>query len=220
MIVVADKSCPICNNEAPYRLTKGATSYHQCGNCKTLFCDELSQEGLVGGEHEIGRNELQNHIRIGRVDEMIYGSKKEDVNILDFGCGSGMLVRDLIVAGYPNVTGYDAYNDEFNKSLPKRNSFHICTMIECVEHLASPYLEIDVIFRALLPGGGFMVESGYIDVAAEDGIAIEDYLYVNPKAGHSTIFSHHGLDVLMCKKGFVPRQHWNRNVRLFQKPMK
>lgn len=174
---------------------------------------------MIGGEHEEGRNETQNHLRIGRVDEMVHGSKKEDVKILDFGCGHGMLIVDLKKSGYLNVDGYDAYNENFD-TLPKRNSYHVITAIEVFEHLSPPFYEIDVIWRALLPGGAIMIETSFIDVAKEDKIPLEDFFYIAPQNGHSTIYSHHGLDVLMCKKGFIPRQHFNRHVRLFQKPMK
>lgn len=218
MTIPLSRRCVICDNESKFRLKKEMAEYFQCDNCKTLFCDAINQEGMVGGEHEIGRNETQNHIRIARVDEMIFGSKKEDVKILDFGTGHGMLVRDLKEAGYPNVDGYDAYNEEFNQSIPKRNNYHIITMIECAEHLSSPFLEFDVIFRALLPGGAIMIETSFTNIAEQDGIPLEEFFYIAPQNGHSTIYSHHGLDLLMATKGFVPRQHFNRHVRLFQKP--
>lgn len=212
-----NRRCVVCDNDSSFIVRKSTTDYFQCNNCKTVFCDELDNSGKVGGEHEVGRNEQQNHIRIARVEEMILGSRKEDVRILDFGAGHGYLIGDLKKARFPVVDGYDAYNEEY-AILPKRNTYHIVTMIECVEHLCQPYFELDVIFRSLMQGGCIMIESGFTDVAKEDGVRIEDYLYVNPSAGHSTIFSHHGLDLLMALKGFIPRQHFDRNVRLFQKP--
>lgn len=219
MVVSRDRTCPICNNVAQYRLTKGVTQYFQCTNCKTLFCDELDNDNMVGGEHEVGRNELQNHLRVARVGEMLLGYKKEDVSILDFGAGHGFLVKDLKAAGYPNVSGYDAYYEHFSR-LPEKNKYHVITMIECIEHLAAPYVEIDVIFRSLVNGGCLMVETSFVDIAWQENIELEDFFYIAPQNGHSTIFSHHGIDVLMLKKGLTPIQHFNRHVRVFQKIVK
>jgi len=214
-----DIICPVCSNAAPFRLRKENVDYHQCCSCHTLFSGPLENSNMIGGEHEEGRNTQQNHLRIGRIDEMILGAKKEGIHILDFGCGHGMLIADLKKSGYPNVTGYDAYSDEYNK-LPKRERYHIITAIELIEHTSHPYVEIDVMHRALVPGGVVMFETSFIDVAGQENIPLEDFFYIAPKNGHSTIFSHHGLDLLMCLKGFIPRRHFNRHVRLYQKPYK
>lgn len=212
-----DKNCPICSNAAPLRLKKENTDYYQCWSCRTLFSDPLENSNMVGGEHEEGRNSQQNHLRISRIDEIIKGANKKDIHILDFGCGHGMLISYLRENGYPNVTGYDCYSEEYNK-LPEKNKYHIITAIEVIEHTSHPYVEIDVMYRSLLPGGVVMFETSFVDIAIQEGIELNDFFYIAPANGHSTIFSHHGLDLLMCLKGFLPRQHFNRHVRLYQKP--
>lgn len=208
--------CVICTNEAPFRLMRGATRYFQCSSCGTVFSDPIDQDGMVGGEHEEGRNVEQNHLRIARIDEMSKGMKKEDVNILDFGCGHGMFVSDLIKAGYENTVGYDAFNDYFS-TLPKINQFHIVTMTEVIEHTSFPFVELKWIHKALVPNGCIMIETSFVDIAEQEGIPLEEFFYIAPQNGHSTIFSHHGLDLLMVLNGFIPRQHFNRHVRLYQK---
>lgn len=210
------KTCPCCNNHSHLRLTKGSVEYFQCTNCKTLFSEPIDQDGMVGGEHEEGRNLGQNHLRLARVEEMAKGMKKEDVNILDFGCGHGKLVEYLLNSGFPNVRGYDAYNDNYCV-LPIKEKYHIITAIELIEHTSHPFIEVDVMWRSLVYGGCVMIETSFVDVAAEENIPLENYFYIAPQNGHATIFSHHGLDLLMTLRGFVPRQHWDRQVRLYQK---
>lgn len=208
--------CPICNNEPNHFIQKGATLYSQCASCRTVFCGTLNQEGLVGGEFEEERNNNQNHLRIERVDQMSEGIPKEEVRILDFGCGSGMFIDDLKSAGYIHVDGYDGYNEKFCM-VPKKNSYHIVTATEVFEHFAFPFMEVDVIYRSLVNGGCCLVETGIIDAAYEDGYTVDDWFYINPEAGHSTVFSTHGLDVLMVSKGFKVRQSFNNYVKLYQK---
>lgn len=208
--------CIICNNESPVRLKRENTKYYQCDSCRTLFSDPIDQEGMVGGEHEEGRNIEQNHLRIDRINEMLLGSRKEDAFIMDFGCGHGLFVADLIKAGYNNTVGYDAFNEQYSR-LPETNKFHIVNMTEVIEHTSHPFVELDWIYKALKPGGCVMIETSFVNIADQEKIPLEDFFYIAPQNGHSTIFSHHGLDLLMSFKGFVPRQHFNRHVRLYMK---
>lgn len=210
-----ERICTVCSNPASFRLRKQTTDYFQCDSCHFLFSDYIDQTGLVGGQNHEARNVEQNHIRIDRIATMTEGMKRGDVNICDFGCGWGWLVNDLNKAGF-NAMGYDGYNEEFSR-LPEKNKYHVVTCVECIEHCVSPFIELDVINRSLVMGGVAYFETGYFDIAVEDGIPLEDYIYVSAEAGHSSIFSHHAFDLLMSYKGFVPKRHFDRNCRLYRK---
>jgi len=86
-------------------------------------------------------------------------------------------------------------------------------MTEVIEHLSEPYKELDDIWEYLKPGGTLLIETSFVD-----WMTVEDE-YFDPELGHSTIFSHKGLDELMLSKGFEIGQHINRNVRVFTKPL-
>ena len=206
------RTCIVCDNTSNKRLVVSKVPYFQCESCKTLFSDPLPNEGMVGGGFEIERNLYQNKERISRVEKM-FG--KAAVNVLDFGCGHGLLVADLISNGY-NATGYDAYNPKFTKKPPKE-TFELVMAVEVVEHLSYPFYEFDFINRCLKPGGIFYIETSFVNVAEEEEIPLEDFEYISPSVGHSTIFSHHGLDLILALKGFVPQHHINRHVRLYRK---
>lgn len=208
--------CPICSNEPDKFFNKGVVLYSQCANCKTVFCDMLDQEGKIGGEYEVERNEKENYLRIERVDQMAYGIPKHEVRILDWGCGSGYFIDDLKKAGYMHVDGFDAYNEKFI-TLPKKEHYHIVTATEVFEHFSSPFREIDVIYRSLVNGGGVIIETSFTNIAEQEKIPIEDFFYISPEAGHSTLFSHHSLDLLMALKSFRPLQHYNRHCRAYVK---
>lgn len=203
-------NCPVCRNIAPYRLSKGDIEYYQCSFCKTLFCDELDNSNLVGGEWEEGRNLKHKEERLDRIKILMgqYGS------LLDFGCGHGLMVNDCKEAGI-DCDGYDKYNPKFSKL--KDEKYNLVTMVEVIEHLSYPFEELNIIFDKLADNGVVYIETSFVDVAEEEKIPLEEFFYIAPVNGHCTIFSHKGLDLLMQSKGFVPLKHMNRNVRIFQK---
>lgn len=207
-----NKMCPVCNNFAPYLLTKYEVHYNQCSSCKTIFSARLDNSDMVGGGNEEGRNEIYNPVRLERIKK-IFGDRK--IKILDFGCGSGMFVDFMGKEGY-SIDGYDLYNPKF-ESLPKNETYDLVNLCEVVEHTNHPFFEIKAIARYLKKGGFLMTETSFVDVMVEDGINPEDWFYLDPRCGHSTIFSHHGLDLLMAYHGIHPQPHIDRNVRIHKK---
>lgn len=180
-----------------------------------LYCDPLSQEGLVGGGNEIPRNEQQNHLRIERLDSMFKGKDKSKINILDFGSGHNLFVDDLVKHGY-NAFGYDAYNEQYSR-LPPNNFFDAITCVEVIEHTSYPFPEIEVMYRSLRKNGFIYFESSYVDVAEQEQIPLEDFEYISPQAGHSSIFSFHAIDLLMVGRRFKVGRHFNRHTKLYYK---
>lgn len=202
-------NCIVCGDKTEKRLKKEDVQYYQCKTCKTLFSESLPNDNMVGGGFEFERNKNHNEERIFRIKEFLNGK-----NILDYGCGNGMLVDDMKKANLI-CDGYDKFNPKFDKII--NNNYDVITMVEVIEHLSAPFSEIDEIYSLLKPGGFLYLETSFVDVATEENIELEDFFYISPSVGHSTIFSHRGLDILMLKKGFMITSHINRNVRVYQK---
>lgn len=171
----------------------------------TLYCGPLDQSGMVGGTNEALRNSQHNPTRLQRILDLNPYPK-----VLDYGCGSGIMVNFLKSKGV-NAHGFDKFNPEYDSTVP-RNFYDIVTMVEVIEHTHEPYEELDEVFSCLVPGGAVMIETSFTDFLTDDDG------YINPAIGHSTIFSHKGLDRLMESKGFIAGVPLNRNVRLYFKP--
>lgn len=202
--------CPACNESSKERLVKKETKYFQCEYCDTLFSGALPNDNMVGGGFEVERNTQQNQGRLERFNCMVGKQAK----ILDYGAGHGML-KDFLVQNNINAFAYDKYNSDYN--FIAEHDFDLVSMVEVIEHLSYPFPELDQINLLLKPNGILYIETSFVDVAWEEKIELEDFFYIEPSVGHSTIFSHYGLDILMIKKGFLPLNHINRNVRLYKK---
>lgn len=175
--------------------------YDDYGTC---FCDPIDQSGMVGGVHEEGRNELENPQRIERIRSLSAAPM-----VLDYGCGHGLFV-DYLMANGINAIGYDKFTNR--NTLPQGFKFDIVVLTEVIEHLQEPFTELDHIFQLLLPTGKVMIETSFTDWLQFEAE------YINPDAGHNTVWSHSGLTAMMISKGFIEGEHFNRNVRIYTKP--
>lgn len=193
-------------------ITRMGVTYRQQEN-GTLTCGALDQSNKVGGTGEETRNQVHNPTRLQRIKDLHPNPK-----VLDFGCGSGLLVEFLRHNGI-KAEGYDRYLKNstdylFNGDLAfSKGEYDIVTLVEVIEHTTSPYLELQDIFHILKPGGFLMVETSFTD-----WMDLWRDPYIDPTIGHSTIFSHRGLDEVMMEKGFEIYGHINQNVRVYQKP--
>lgn len=185
--------------------TKNGIVYNQRPD-GTLFCSPLDQSKKVGGAGEELRNQVQNKERLQRIRAI-----NPNPILLDYGCGHGLFVQFLQDKKI-KATGYDPYNEKFSKK-PIVNFYNIVTLIEVIEHTTEPYSEIDEIWNYLKPGGTLFIETSFVD-----WMMIPDDPYIAPELGHSTIFSHRGLDLLLVKKKFKIAKPINMNVRLYYKP--
>jgi len=163
----------------------------------SLFSGCLDQSNMVGGT---GNREAHHEFRAD-----VIGNQ----SVLDYGCGRGDFVKFLRDRGI-RADGYDPYSEDYN-TLITGETYDVVTMIEVIEHTCDPYPELDEILCLLKPGGILFVETSFSNWVTPD------HPYLNPEIGHSTIFSHAGLDALMIKKGYEVGNHVNDNVRFFRK---
>lgn len=190
------------NKSRPAGTKKGIEYFYD--DYGTCFCQPLDQSNKVGGGHEEGRNQLENPQRLERVKALLPTGEI----ILDFGCGHGLFI-DFLNANGINVVGYDKFTER--NELPEPGSISLVSLIEVIEHLQEPFSEIDDIYNCLKHGGKVMIETSFTDWLNFNAD------YINPDAGHNTVWSHAGLTALMVSKGFKEGNHINRNVRIYVK---
>lgn len=199
-------NCPACKSKDTFHIgMKGETPYHACKDCGSVFCEELEQGGMIGGGYYQERAQ-QNPGRIERFKNLC-GS---DFTLVDFGCGNGELVRDSYAAGI-HALGYDRYSDKFKK-LPNVQA-DIISMVEVIEHLTGAHLTraIKSINKLSKLGTYLYIETCFSDVCGFEST------YCEPKVGHCTIWSYHGMDTFMIRNGWKLNQAINSTVRVYEK---
>lgn len=214
--------CPACADSSPVPAFIKGGQWYECPNCETVFIGDCSAvEQSVGGSGEDARNDPDfNSQRLLRVTEALYRenvlTRRDVPAILDYGCGSGIMV-DYMRSNGINAEGYDPANERFGV-LPVSNAkgrLHAAIMVEVIEHLQNPIEQLQQIQALLVPGGVLMVESSFRDGRSFGDL--EEWEYVDTAIGHVTIYEQQGLHELMRRAGFAPLCQINANVYLWRK---
>jgi 2-polyprenyl-3-methyl-5-hydroxy-6-metoxy-1,4-benzoquinol methylase len=142
--------------------------------------------------------------------------------VLDAGCGNGVLARRLADAGF-EVFGVDwdpkavrlaaervpegNFSARKFGEAPPRTDFDAVVSTEVIEHLFDPSELLQFAFRALRPGGAFIITTPYHGYLKNLAISLIDgwdkHFTSNMLAGHIKFFSRRTLTAALERNGFV-----------------
>jgi 2-polyprenyl-6-hydroxyphenyl methylase/3-demethylubiquinone-9 3-methyltransferase len=120
-----------------------------------------------------------------------------DIDILDYGSGSGAFAEQMAKHGFPNITNYDPF------SSPTRpgGKFSLITCFEVLEHTVSPAACLQDMATFLAPGGAMIISQPLQpdDIEMLRG----NWWYMGPRNGHASIFTADALAQLGARHGLV-----------------
>jgi SAM-dependent methyltransferase len=131
---------------------------------------------------------------------------------LDFGCGSGGLVRYTRDVEAAASVGYDtgAFTDKARAAgIPiigdddlsrLESAFDVVTLIEVIEHVPDPLPMLSTIARVLKPNGLLFLTTG---IAPEDDAAFMRWPYAIPEI-HVSFFTPESMRVALARSGMAP----------------
>lgn len=184
-------TCPLCNAEAAWTALHQTRDFYHCRFCDLIFVPpnqhpDLKSERARYASHN---NTMDNagYVTMFEGPIALLGEHCEDGNrILDYGCGPGpVLVELLRRAGYDAV-GYDPF---FAPNVDLSCSFDAIISTETFEHFACPRAEINRILRLLRHGGILAVMTLFHPGPA----AVADWWYARDPT-HVAFYSHATLD--------------------------
>lgn len=197
------KACFKCEKDFAGRLIK----YYECQKCHFLQAEdfdssrsykELADESNFGSE--------QRNFKMAKIIGLILKLPLflENKKILDFGCGQGQLVKQLRAQKY-QAFGYDPFlPDEKERflfadlnELPKEK-FNFISCIEVLEHLQNPWDFFDKAGKVLAKNGCIFISTGVYNPQKHKC----QWRYINPVAGHISVFSKKALGIFFVKNNF------------------
>jgi len=213
-------SCTICGERTVKHFSKelnGMTvDYFLCLTCEHLTAGDISAAPCYdGGEYfrdiDTGwEDRNQTVLRYIKFFVQLPGfSLPARSAIFDFGCGTGRLVGDLHRAGF-EAWGFEPYPEsaalserlfrDWEEARRTLRHVDLITCIEVLEHFRNPDEFMQRVSQVLAPSGYLLISTGIYNSGFHD----EGWYYLNPAAGHVSIFSEKSFRILLERYRFEP----------------
>lgn len=204
-------NCPVCKKSTflKFKISHPERKYYECASCHFLFqkgkSDVNKRTYKVNTSWEIDDPgfDMRNHIMAEIIKEKI---KDKNRIILDYGCGTGLLVSLLRDDGY-KIYGYDPYIEKTNnkevlsnrlKDLPVKK-FDCILAVETIEHLENLKEDLRKILARLEDNGIFIFTTQFYNPKFHR----ENWQYLSP--AHLSISSLKSIEIIARELGIKKR---------------
>lgn len=158
--------CKICNGETRDLLVESNKRlYHICKECEFIFLDEnyLVTENAEKTQYSFHNNTKENTGYVEYLERFIEEAitpYAQDVNdVLDFGCGPGPVLYELLKERYKRVDKYDPYFSP--EKVFENKKYDLITSTEVFEHLKKPLEVMEFLKDHLKEGGILSLMTGF-----------------------------------------------------------
>ncbi len=154
--------CKVCINR---NLRSLEEQYYYCEHCDLIFVDgdeilEPEEEKERYEQHD-NNHENRGYVRMFErfIEIVIVPYLEERDTALDFGCGPGPVLAELLEERGLSVDVYDPYF--FPKDVYRGKKYDLITSTEVFEHLKEPLLEIEKLVKCLKKGGYLAIMTSF-----------------------------------------------------------
>jgi SAM-dependent methyltransferase len=213
-------ACIVCGGDTAKQFAKESlgeeVAYFRCLECGHLTASSFPTAGLYDNEQytetidtgwqERSRRTLLCVMLLCRLPRILLSRRSR---IGDCGCGPGVVVEALRHRGYI-AFGYEPFPareqrsahlfSDWNAFCEAAGQFDLVTCIEVLEHLQHPDKLLANIASRLSRGGYMLVSTETFNPRIHG----PDWYYLNPAAGHVSIYTEASLQRVMSRQGFYP----------------
>ncbi|GAA5187091.1 class I SAM-dependent methyltransferase [Ferrimonas gelatinilytica] len=149
--------CPLCHHDdTPHYHQDKRRHYFQCARCALVFADPsallpTAAEKQVYDQHENHPDDPGYQRFLSRLADPLLARLSGSQQGLDFGCGPGPALANMLQQSGHKVALYDPYYAPDRTPLRQRYDFVTCT--EAIEHFYRPAREWQLLMDLLKPGG-------------------------------------------------------------------
>ena len=209
-------NCIICSNPGPFSfLTNDSKTYWSCNFCEGKYLDAAHH--IHSDEEKERYLEHNNHIKdmayrsfLGKLAIPLQAKLSSGDTGLDFGCGHGPALADMLEKDGFNVSLYDPFFFPDKEVLLHKYDFISCT--ETAEHFHNPLDEFNTIDRLLKPGGWLGIMTCFLTTDE----AFESWYYRRDPT-HVTFYCEKTFEVIASQRNWQ-YEFPSKDIVLLQKP--
>lgn len=207
--------CKICGSKDLKEVTAYGKKYYNCHACDFIFIDEshlmTKEEELA--EYELHENTIENegYVRMFEkfMEEGFYPYVEPPKRVLDFGCGPGPVLSELMKRKGYEVEVYDIF---YAPDKPE-GLFDAVTSTEVFEHFINPLKEIEFIVSIMKKGAYLSVMTQY---HPKDEEKFKKWWY-NREDSHISFYTEETFEYIASKYALEYVYSNGKNLSVFKK---
>ncbi len=192
--------CPLCKQRNLAEVIEISTgSFHLCRTCKLIHRDssEHLDSDSEKARYETHNNTIENYGYVDFLNRALEPSSKfltNTSNCLDYGCGPGPVLKELLSQQGINCDIYDPFFFPDKPWVTTDTKYDCIYITECFEHFYDPEKELDTLLSLLKTGGHLVVMTEQYDTVEN----FRDWYYTRDPT--HVCFSHSRTFDWICKK--------------------
>ncbi|MGM0563966.1 MAG: class I SAM-dependent methyltransferase [Pseudomonadota bacterium] len=150
------EECPLCGGVAGWHCRDRRRAFYACEHCYLIFADPAShvsieEERAIYDLHENDPGDVRYRRFLNQLAEPLLERLEPGMKGLDFGCGPGPLLGQILREAGMVVADYDPLYSNKPKALT--STYDFVTSTEVVEHFCSPGEAWEQLTTLVRPGG-------------------------------------------------------------------
>ncbi|NLV91353.1 MAG: class I SAM-dependent methyltransferase [Firmicutes bacterium] len=210
----SSRRCPLCTAQAQWEMTQEGRDFYRCDTCALTFVPR--EQHLDAAEEKRRYSQHQNTIDNPGYVKMftdkfpLLRKYCSDVKrILDYGCGPGPVLVELLRREGYEAIGYDPY---FAPEVDLSRPFDLIISTEAFEHFADPRKEMERI-------AGLVTSHGYLAIMTRqrsEAVDLQSWWYVRDPT-HVTFYAPRTFDWMAQYFGYRVLYQDRTNFVILQK---
>ena len=194
--------CIVCKSKSTETFkTRDNKEYWSCENCSAKFLDQkhyisMTEEKERYLEHNNRVDDKNYRDFLSRLSKPLKEKLSLNCKGLDFGCGHGPALADMLRSDGFDVDLYDPFFFPNKGVFSKQYDF--ITSSETVEHFFDPFKEFDTLNNLLAPKGWLAIMTSFLTT----GDAFEDWYYRRDPT-HVVFYSERTFEIIASQRNWV-----------------
>ena len=194
--------CIVCKSKSTETFkTRDNKEYWSCDNCSAKFLDQkhyisMTEEKERYLEHNNRVDDKNYRDFLSRLSKPLKEKLSPNCTGLDFGCGHGPALGDMLRSDGFDVDLYDPFFFPNKGVFSKQYDF--ITSSETVEHFFDPFKEFDTLNNLLAPKGWLAIMTSFLTT----GDAFEDWYYRRDPT-HVVFYSERTFEIIASQRNWV-----------------